>query len=202
MDGAAPVLGRSDPRLLRSSNAPVLGHSATPPSAFERSDAPSALGVFCFGSACMNAHCLPVCLIVCMLSSMIAGVRACVHECDHPSNVHLFDRVLDYFIFIFIVCLAIFRFLMRSTSPVLGPTTPHCSRSSTLGGALLSGVRPTPAFGRSVCSALGHSGTRIFADTGHRSASHSSARPLQCSSRVLRSPTLRRSVAPTLDLDA
>jgi hypothetical protein len=38
-----------------------------------------------------------------MLSSMITGVRACVHECDHPSNVHLFDRVLD---FLFFYCLS------------------------------------------------------------------------------------------------
>jgi len=46
-------------------------------------------------------------------------------------------------------------------SPVLGPTRPQCSRSSTLGCALLSGVRPTPAFDRSVYSALCHSGTRL-----------------------------------------
>jgi hypothetical protein len=86
----------------------------------------------------MLIACLFVCLIVCMLSSMIAGVRACVHECDHPLNVHLVDRVLDFLLSRDIQ--VPFRFLMRSTSPVLGPTTPHCSRSSTLGGALLSGV--------------------------------------------------------------
>ncbi len=36
-------------------------------------------------------------------------------------------------------CLAVFRclFLMRSLLPALGPTRPHCSRSSTLGGVVL-----------------------------------------------------------------
>ena len=128
---AAPFLGRVDLRWLRPSHAPVLG-------------------LFCFVSACMNAHCLLVCLIVCMLSSTIvcvrACLRACVHECDHPSIVHLCDRVLDF-------CLAIFRCLFDSSCPH-GPTRPHCSRSFPLSGAVLSGVRPTPACG---CSGAGRS---------------------------------------------
>ena len=105
----------------------------------------------------MLIACLLVCLIVCMLSSTIvcvrACLRACVHECDHPSIVHLCDRVLDF-------CLAIFRCLFDSSCSH-GLTRPHCSRPFTLRGAVLSGVRPTPAFGRSVCLALGHCGTRL-----------------------------------------
>ncbi len=78
---AAPLLGSSDPQLLRSPNVPFFGPSATPPSACGRSDASSALGLFCFGSACMNVHCLLVCLIVCMLSSTIACLCACCCAC-------------------------------------------------------------------------------------------------------------------------
>ena len=68
-------------------------------------------------------------------------VPACVHECDHLSIVHLCDKALDYVSLCSGACSA-----------------PH---ALTLAGSVLSGVRPTPAFGRSVCSALGHCGTRL-----------------------------------------
>ena len=117
------ALGCSISGTRRPSVAPALTCSS------------SRLVLFCF---CMHECSLLACLLDCVHAFIYDCVGACVLACmiaiSHRLST-LFDRVLDF-------CLVIircpFRFLMPSPSPVLGPTRPHCSRSSTLDGAVLS----------------------------------------------------------------
>ena len=79
------ALGCSIPGTLRSSVAPVL-------TCFS-----SRLVLFSF---CMHECSLLACLLDCVHAFIYDCVRACVHECDPPLIVHLFDRVLDFFLVI------------------------------------------------------------------------------------------------------